>query len=316
MADIWYIQVNRYCNNSCHFCSNPSNWTDITLERWYELIDEFVGRWYDWIIFTWWEPTLSKNLWKWISYANKKWISSRIISNWSIASDYEYLKWLKENWLRLMHLSVYSHISKIHDFLTCVPGSYRKLLDAINNAWKLWIEVQINTVINHYNQDHLDKIVLFLDKNFPFIRHFVWNNLDPKMMKQTKIAMTTLPDFDIFSKSLNKAMKYLSSKSKTFRAERIPLCYMRWFEFASTETRKIVKNEQRLIYFLDSREVINHIWADFEHDKSELCKKCELTSICAWIYEIDTYYDYVKLLPQKVTMEERKIIIDKIKWEW
>jgi hypothetical protein len=82
-------------------------------------------------------------------------------------------------------------------------------------------------VINHYNEDHLDKIVIFLDKNFPKIHHFVWNNLDPLMMRQTKIALSTLPNFDIFEKSLKKAMDYLSSKNKTFRAERIPLCFMK-----------------------------------------------------------------------------------------
>jgi hypothetical protein len=34
-------------------------------------------------------------------------------------------------------------------------------------------------------------------KNFPPIRHFVWNNLDPLMMRKTKTALSTLPDYDI-----------------------------------------------------------------------------------------------------------------------
>jgi hypothetical protein len=34
-------------------------------------------------------------------------------------------------------------------------------------------------------------------KNFPWINHYVWNNLDPQMMRQTDIALSTLPDFDI-----------------------------------------------------------------------------------------------------------------------
>jgi hypothetical protein len=32
---------------------------------------------------------------------------------------------------------------------------------------------------------------------------------------------------------------------------------MRGYEWASTETRKIVKEEERLVYFLDSREKVN-----------------------------------------------------------
>jgi len=87
--------------------------------------------------------------------------------------------------------------------------------------------VQINTVINRYNQDHLDKIVVFLTKHFPSIRHFVWNNLDPLMMEKTDITITTLPDFEVFSESLNKAMNHLYLNNKTFRAERIPLCFLK-----------------------------------------------------------------------------------------
>jgi len=39
--------------------------------------------------------------------------------------------------------------------------------------------------------------VKFVVNNFPQIHHFVWNNLDPQMMRKTKIANSTLPDFDI-----------------------------------------------------------------------------------------------------------------------
>jgi MoaA/NifB/PqqE/SkfB family radical SAM enzyme len=52
MANIGYIQVNRYCNNQCHFCSNPSNGKNISYERGIELIDDFIKRKYHGIIFT------------------------------------------------------------------------------------------------------------------------------------------------------------------------------------------------------------------------------------------------------------------------
>lgn len=109
MANIWYIQVNRYCNNKCHFCSNPSNWKDITYERWIELIDDFIKRSYYWIIFTWWEPTLSSDLDKWIKYAKQKNIHCRVISNWMLCSNYEYVKKLKDAWLDLIHF-LFIHI--------------------------------------------------------------------------------------------------------------------------------------------------------------------------------------------------------------
>lgn len=313
MANIGYIQVNRYCNNKCHFCSNPSNGADISYERGVELIDDFIIKQYEWIIFTGGEPTLSPNLASWIEYSNKKSISCRVISNGMMCANYDYMKKLKDVGLSLIHFSLYSYQEKVHDFLTDTQWSYRKVLLAIQNALKLGVEVQLNCVINKYNQNHLDRTVYFVNKYFPQIRHFVWNNLDPLMMRQTPVALSTLPDFDIAGESLQKALSLLEWEWKTFRIERLPLCFMRGFERASTETRKMVKEEERLVYFLDFRESINDKGEDFIHDKFPECSKCDLNSICAWVYERESYYNYVKVSSQKLNDKEKEIIIKKIK---
>ncbi|MFK7780297.1 MAG: radical SAM protein [Candidatus Gracilibacteria bacterium] len=311
MANIGYIQVNRYCNNQCHFCSNPSNGTNITYERGIELINDFKKKNYYGIIFTGGEPTLSPDLDKWISYSRKIGLGNRIISNGMQCSNYEYTRRLADSGLELVHFSVYSLHAKVHDFLTDTPGSWKKLMMSITNALKCGIRVQINTVINHYNEKHLDKTVEFLVKTFPHIRHFVWNNLDPEMMRQTKIAKSTLPNYDNFGVSLRKAMSFLESTGRTFRAEKIPLCYIRGYEWASTETRKIVKDEERIVYFLDFRKVVHE--TDFEHEKLEACTGCDLNSICSGIYEYEKFYNYVKVYPQKLSKEKKANIIKKIK---
>ena len=310
MANIGYIQVNRYCNNACHFCSNPSNGSNITHERGIELIDDFIKRDYRWVIFTWGEPTLSPDLPKWISYTVEKWIENRMISNGMMCSEPTFMKRLWDAGLELVHFSVFSCHEKIHDFLTDTPGSWKKLMMSITNALNNGIRVQINTVINHYNQQHLDATVKFLVKHFPQIRHFVWNNLDPEMMRKTKTAWSTLPDYDTFSGPLVKAMEFLESTGRTFRAEKVPLCYIRGYERASTETRKIVKDEERVIYFLDFRERIEE--SNFEHEKLSKCKKCDLNSICSGIYEHKKYYNFVKVYPQKLEKQEKEAIIAKI----
>lgn len=314
MANIWYIQVNRICNNKCIFCSNPSNSRNISYKKWINFIDDFIARNYAGIIFTWWEPTLSKDLQKWVEYSTKKWINCRIISNGMKCSSEEYAKSLKDAWLSMAHFSLYSYIPKVHNFLTRTPWSYEKILKAIQNSLKLWIEVQLNCVINKYNENHLDKTVKFVIKNFPQIKHFVWNNLDPQMMEQNTLSLSALPDFEKSSKSLLKALEFLKKTERTFRVERFPLCFMRWFEYASTETRKIVKEEERLIHFLDFRDTF--IDKNFFHEKDEKCKICDLNNICAWIYEKETYYNYVNVVPQKLTKEEFEKIILKIKSEF
>lgn len=312
MANIWYIQVNRHCNNACHFCSNPSNGSNITYERGVELLDDFVKKDYQGVIFTWWEPTLSPDLAKWIAYSRDVGLWNRMISNGMMCSSPWFVQKLADSWLELVHFSVYSCHAKVHDFLTDTPWSWVKLMKSITNALKSWIRVQINTVINHYNENHLDKTVKFLTKHFPQIRHIVWNNLDPEMMRKTDTAWSTLPNFDNFSPSLREAMKHLTETGRTFRAEKMPLCYIRGYEWCSTETRKIVKDEERIVHFLDNRETIHE--TDFEHEKLPDCEKCDLNSICSWIYEHKKFYDFVKVYPQSVTIEERKNIINKIKY--
>lgn len=311
MANLWYIQVNRYCNNQCHFCANPSNWRNISYERGIELIDWLVKMWYDGVIFTGWEPTLSKDLPKWIQYAKSKWLWVRMISNGMMCSDEKFVKNLADHWLDLVHFSVYSCFEKIHDFLTATPGSWQKLMKSITFALKHGIRVQINTVINHYNETHLDKTVKFLTKHFPKIKHFVWNNLDPEMMRKTETAWSTLPNFDNFKPSLNRALEFLTSTWRTFRVEKMPLCYIRGFEWSSVETRKIVKDEERIVYFLDFRETIHetHWW----NEKLPKCKTCDLNSICSGVYEWKKYYNYVDVYPQKLTLEEKQKIIDFIR---
>lgn len=311
MANIGYIQVNRHCNNACHFCSNPSNGQNISYDRGKTLIDDFIKKQYAGIIFTWGEPTLSPDLPKWIAYAKEKGMPSRIISNGMMCASLPYVEKLAQAGLKLIHFSVYSYNPKIHDFLTDTPGSWKRLMLSIKNALSLGINVQINTVINHYNQNHLEATVQFLVKQFPKIHHFVWNNLDPEMMRKTKIAWSTLPDFDAFKVSLKNSLDFLSRTGRTFRVEKMPLCYIRWYEFCSTETRKIVKNEERIIHFLDSREEIHE--TDFHHEKWNECNNCDLKMICSGVYEREKYYNYVKVYPQKVTEEEKKDIVNKIR---
>jgi hypothetical protein len=99
------------------------------------------------------------------------------------------------------------------------------------------------------------------------------------MMRQTEVALSTLPDFDIAGDSLRRALKFLEETNRTFRVERLPLCFMRGFEYASTETRKIVKNEERIVHFLDFRESFQEL--EWEHERDLECNNCDLKSICA-----------------------------------
>src|SRR5205085_3569188 len=158
-------------------------------------------------------------------------------------------------------------------FLTGVKGSHRLAMQALENLGAAGATVNINTVINMFNADHLDENVRAFTGRFPFIRHFVWNNLDPSMGRAETNRDTAhrLADFEL---SLARAMRFLHSTGRTFRVERVPLCYMTEFAHASTETRKIVKSEERIVHFLDEKGTVRQ--TSFVHPKAESCKHCTL----------------------------------------
>ena len=124
------------------------------------------------------------------------------------------------------------------------------------------------------------------------MRHFVWNNIDPKMNRVAENPHTVarLADLEL---SLSRAVEFLESSGRTYRIERLPLCYMAGFAHASTETRKIVKKEERTVHFLDDKGEIRE--TEFFHEKAEVCRNCRFDGICAGLYDLGGAYDPAEL---------------------
>ena len=128
----------------------------------------------------------------------------------------------------------------------------------------------------------------------PKVNHFIFNNLDP-LMRRSDAEDAVIPKLREFEVSLWKAGTFLEKSGRSFRVERVPLCYMIDFAHYSTETRKIVKEEERLIHFLDQKETFQQ--QNFYHQKAEVCKICTLNPICAGLYELGRFYDASELSP-------------------
>ena len=88
---------------------------------------------------------------------------------------------MAEAGLQIVHVSIYSVKPEIEERLRGTPGTLDRAYAALEAAHRHGIEVNVNSVINKLNADHLDLNVRTLTDRHPFIRHFVWNNLDPSM---------------------------------------------------------------------------------------------------------------------------------------
>jgi hypothetical protein len=70
---------------------------------------------------------------------------------------------------------------------------------------------------------------------------------------------------------------------------------MRRFAWASTETRKIVKEEERCVRFLDKKGFVHQL--EFLHGKGEACDHCRWDPICAGMYSMAKSFDERELSP-------------------
>ncbi len=294
MANLGYIQLTRICNQNCLFCSNPENQNIISLDDAKSQLLELKNKNYDGVILTGGEPTLHKRLKDIIALSVKLGIIPRIITNGQVTSKSGYLKSLQDAGLDHIHISIHSMRDNVQSYLTQNPESLKNLKKTLDEAARIQITVDINTVICAQNSDHLDETVKIIVDRWPFVKHFVWNNMDTKM-NRVKESPQTVPNLSDLELSLFRAMSFLEKTGRTFRVERLALCYMADFPWASTETRKIVKGEERIVNFLDEKGKVNQ--SEFVHEKSKVCSSCSLDSICAGLYDSGGAYDPRELYP-------------------
>lgn len=288
MSRTGYIQLTRECSQDCRFCSNPPMDAHLDVETGKELVDHFIGKGCTGLIFTGGEPTLSPILPDLIRYAAGRGIPHRIITNAQQIADRAVFESLYSAGLRNVNISLYSVREEMQSFLTGNPDSLKNVLKALSILGEYPdLQVVINTVISAYNSDHLSENVAAILRDAPFVRHFVWNNLDPRNPK-VEANPDTVAKLNGFQLELHKAVELVLGSGRTCRVERVPLCYMAGFEHLSTETRKIVKKEFTSTYFLDTKGLIYQ--DEFNYGKAECCRVCRLEPICAGLFEMNVHY--------------------------
>lgn len=298
MANVGYVQVTRSCNQDCRFCSNPDTGKTISFQQARRYIDNYQKKKYACVFFTGGEPTLHPELAEMIAYAEAKKIEPVLITNGQLLSDKKYLFSLRKKGLKHIMLSIYSCKPRVQVELSNNSDSLSNIIKALNNLKKTTIRTDILTTINKYNAGHLSHTVKWLIGGYPFISHFVWNNLDPLNGRVTE-NLDTISKLNDFQLELYKSMDFLSGSGRTFRVERVPLCYLTGFEHFSTETRRIVKNQERAIYFLDKKKFVKQKGSksSLGYVKASCCNDCWLNELCAGLYGGGKYYSLTELYP-------------------
>lgn len=274
-----YIQMLRRCNRRCIFCSSPYMRKELGLEAIKNQIDDYKKMGVTEIVLTGGEPTLHKQLLPTIEYCNSKNMRYRLITNAQKLANKGFARKLARAGLNQVMISFFSHKKEIFEKLTNTKGSYRKSIDGIRNTLDYICIPNINITITSLNINHLFGFLKFIDVNFPQINHFVFNNLD--FVGRASKRAYLIPKLIDLELNLRKALTFLKLKNKTFRVERVPLCYMQGFEECSTETRRIVKKESYRCLFLNKEGTRMRTVNRFRTVKDDACGFCSLNEICA-----------------------------------
>jgi len=307
MANLGYIQVLRICNQKCRFCSNPDNGRELLLEDAKKLVDEYVDLSYDGIIITGGEPTLYEPLPELIQYAKEKNLPCRLITNGQKTADREYLVSLVKAGLDHIHVSIHSHKQEVQNGLSCNPQSLQNLVKTLVYLKTMPLAVDINQTICKQNADHIHQTVSWLIQKFPNLHHFSWTYIDP-YMNRVQENPDVIPKLKDSEDSVLEAMRILDESRRTFRIEKLPLCYMGDYGHCSTETRAIVKGDERIINFLDERE--NFRESSWKYGKGQACLSCSLNDICAGLWDLGGAFDESELKAQSRDPEQ---IVQKVK---
>ncbi len=310
MANLGYIQVVRHCNHVCGFCSNPTTEYTHDFESMKLLVDDLVERGYFGAILTGGEPTLHPELPRIAAYARSVGLHVRMITNGHRLAEEDFARALAEAGLQLVHVSIYSVRPDVEEELRGRSGTLERAYRAIDNAHRFGMQVNINCVMNRQNADHLDENIAYFIQHHPHVQHFVWNALDPSMGRAEVDPARYTPRMAEFEVSLSRAVALLQAGGRTFRVEKVPLCYMTDFAHASTETRKIVKLEERVVHFLDDKQTVRQ--THWNRRYADVCSQCSLRSICPGLFDRGDGYSTDELHPVFVPLEPivRDILFD------
>ena len=278
-----YIQITRKCNNNCLICSNPPSEKGLSLKEVKSQINKYIENGINCIILTGGEPSLSNLLIPTINYCSERKIEVKMITNGRWLKDKNFCMALKKSGLSDVNISFNSHLKSIFEKITRTRGSYLETLEGINNCLQYIGVPSFNLVITSLNYKTLSMTVKFLARKFPQVNHFSINYIDPvgRAFEHTDLV----PSYSEAELWIYRLLATLVSLGKTFRLERVPLCYMQGFECFSTEAIRAILHQQFNIYFLDRRglKAVNQESLEKEYIKTDSCSYCLIKDICPGI---------------------------------
>lgn len=280
------VQVTRECNQDCVFCSAPPAEEDLKFDEIKEKVLELKELGTTDLMITGGEPTLRKDLFEIIEYAKTlNFTEITIQSNGYNLKDRKFLEDLRQIFPVKFNISYHSCDPEVACKISGNKRHFEGLMQGLDNAHALGMNVYPTIVICSLNYETLPEMVKYWHERFPNYTHVSINYIDPiyKALDNEWIV----PKYVDTEKYMKQMADYMLSNGMTFRLERVPLCYMKGFEHLSSDIRRGIFDESRIISFLrvegDNEEDGINIEKESNFKYAEACKECSLKDLCRGI---------------------------------
>jgi MoaA/NifB/PqqE/SkfB family radical SAM enzyme len=224
------IPTGPRCNIRCRFCyywdalgaENPSTGHIKSLLGYaikHGIIDiDFSGG----------EPTMRKDFPELVAYAKELGFRQIcVITNGLIMARKKYIKRLVESGLNEVLFSLHGHDAGMHDYLTQIPGSFEKIIKAIQNAKELGIRIRTNSVMTRPNYKYLPRLAKLLLRIHPNAVNFIsFNDWCSAYKKVSEMSCK----YSELAPCVKKAIDILNPKIEKVTVRYVPFCFMQGYE--------------------------------------------------------------------------------------
>ncbi len=159
------FELTYRCNHLCTFCNNPLSreGSELSTEEAFRVIAQLKELGVLFITLTGGEPLLRKDFWEIAEECRRQKLAIRVFSNAYLITD-EVADRLKELSVVETSISIHGSTPEVHEKLTRIPGSFQRVLDAVERLRARDMRVILKTPVTRLNENDLFGVKAIADR--------------------------------------------------------------------------------------------------------------------------------------------------------
>jgi len=282
------FHITYICNHACIFCSEETRMNKYSKDPLTEiqvrtiLVDR-AKKWFNYVHFTWWEPTLFPNFIKLLKFAKKIWYYTLIWTNWTLFYSESFSK-QSLLYLDQIILSVHWYNKKTCSLQTWDINHFNnffKIISNINKYKKNNTYLMVNIVLNKNNYKDWIKILKFLKEDVKYdLKHVLFSIVAPEGLADNDYYKLVLDLNDFQNNYLFDIIYYCNSNNLLLRFFWLPICIL-WDKNSEYSNDLYWTSRNTIERFTNSnwKIILQDIYSPDNSRKRQFIDKC---NDCKW----------------------------------